>query len=218
MTESCAQTFSGRRLVLGRVAPADIDLTDIAVQLSRICRFNGATRRWYCVAEHSLRVAERLGPDAPPMRRLQALLHDAPEAILGDLIAPLKRLDAVYRGLEHQAWTAVAGRFDLPVDLHPAVAAADARMFATEVRDLMAKPWPVEADPYPEHLPFHEERRDLWGARVEQAASELLLGRPWPEGLVCWLPQEGRAAREASTTAPPAAAASSPTPSTRRST
>ena len=105
--------------------PKLIDPKDVAHGLAVRYRFGGHTRRdlpLYSVAWHSLfceTVADQMG--LPLWVRLQALLHDAPEYILFDVVTPLKRLLPEYVVLEGLVWSAVAKRFDIPEELHPAV-------------------------------------------------------------------------------------------------
>ena len=110
--------------------PAKIGLRDIARGLSRTYRFGGQTRDDlppYSVAWHSLfceAVADQMG--LPVWARLQVLLHDAPEYVLGDMQTPVKVLNPVYQGLESDLWCAVARRFQIPEDWHPALKEIDA--------------------------------------------------------------------------------------------
>jgi hypothetical protein len=75
--------------------PADISISDIANALSNICRYNGHVPHFYSVADHSVRVMHLVAERSPeePSRPLlmAALLHDAAEAYIGDVIRPLKR-------------------------------------------------------------------------------------------------------------------------------
>ena len=87
--------LSGRRLDLLDPTPVDIEIEDIAHGLAFVARWNGQTRGdfAYSVAEHSLLVETiygRMNPKAPPKWRLAALLHDAPEYVIGDMISPVK--------------------------------------------------------------------------------------------------------------------------------
>jgi len=87
--------LSGRRLDLLDPTPVDIEIEDIAHGLSFVARWNGQTLGdfAYSVAEHSLlveRLYARLNPRAPAKWRLAALLHDAPEYVIGDMISPVK--------------------------------------------------------------------------------------------------------------------------------
>ena len=123
--------LSGRRLDLLDPSPLDVEIEDIAHGLAFVARWNGQTRgeHPYSVAEHSLLVEElyaRLVPRAEPRWRLAALLHDAPEYVIGDMISPVK--DAVgpgYAALDARLARAVHLRFGLPAELPAAVKAAD---------------------------------------------------------------------------------------------
>ena len=111
--------LSGRRLDLLDPSPLDIEIEDIAHGLSRVARWNGQTSGdWpFSVAEHSLLVEEALGRAAPasPSERLAALLHDAPEYVIGDMISPFKAaLGLDYRAFEDRLERAVHIRFGLP--------------------------------------------------------------------------------------------------------
>lgn len=130
------QTYSGRKLVINDPDPAEIDLEDIAHHLSRICRFQGATTEFYSVAQHSVLVSQLV----PPEHALQALLHDAAEAYLGDLIYPVKRtIGAPYEDLEALFERAIAQRFGLPCLMTPEIKHADQVALATERRDVMSQ-------------------------------------------------------------------------------
>jgi 5'-deoxynucleotidase YfbR-like HD superfamily hydrolase len=112
--------LSGRRLDLLDPSPLDVEIEDIAHGLSRVARWNGQTTgRWaYTVAQHSLLVEElvgRLRAKTPRAWRLWALLHDAPEYVIGDLITPFKAAVGLdYKALEARLQTAVNLRFGLP--------------------------------------------------------------------------------------------------------
>jgi 5'-deoxynucleotidase YfbR-like HD superfamily hydrolase len=119
--------LSGRRLDLLDPAPLDIEIDDIAHGLSFVARWNGQTRgeHPYSVAEHSLLVETivgRIDPAAPAALRLAALLHDASEYVLGDMISPVKSaIGAGYVALDARLTAAVHLRFGLPAVLPPAV-------------------------------------------------------------------------------------------------
>ncbi|MEH6564614.1 MAG: phosphohydrolase [Halopseudomonas sp.] len=106
---------------------------DIAHALSQLCRFNGHTHKHYSVAEHSIRVAQIV----PVQYQLVALLHDATEAYVGDMVRPLKQVMPEFRTVEKRIWQAICERFDLPEILPTSVHAADMTLLATERRDLM---------------------------------------------------------------------------------
>ena len=112
--------LSGRILDLLDPTPMDIEIEDIAHGLAFVARWNGQTRGDYAysVAEHSLLVEEifaRLNPDAPAKWRLAALLHDAPEYVIGDMISPVKSaVGPGYGLLDERLTAAVHLRFGLP--------------------------------------------------------------------------------------------------------
>ncbi|MCP1169358.1 HD domain-containing protein [Limimaricola litoreus] len=115
--------LSGRRLDLLDPTPVDIEISDIAHGLAFVARWNGQTRGdfAYSVAEHSLLVEEifALGqPSAPPRDRLAALLHDAPEYVIGDMISPVKAaVGPGYGALDARLAGAIHLRFGLPAEL-----------------------------------------------------------------------------------------------------
>ena len=112
--------LSGRRLDLLDPAPLDVEIEDIAHGLAFVARWNGQTRGdWpYSVAEHSLLVEAlfaRADPGAPTRDRLAALLHDAPEYVIGDMISPVKAaVGPGYGALDARLQAAINIRFGLP--------------------------------------------------------------------------------------------------------
>lgn len=121
--------LSGRRLDLLDPTPVDIEITDIAHGLAFVARWNGQTQGdWpYSVAEHSLLVEDilrRLNPGIETRWQLAALLHDAPEYVIGDMISPVKSaLGAEYGRMDERLAAAVHRRFGLPATLPAAVKA-----------------------------------------------------------------------------------------------
>ena len=112
--------LSGRRLDLLHPSPFDIEIEDIAHGLARVARWNGQTvgEHAFSVAQHSIVVEEicaHLEPALAPGWRLAALLHDAPEYVIGDMISPFKAaLGFDYKAFEHGLETAIHLRFGLP--------------------------------------------------------------------------------------------------------
>ncbi|MBM9596262.1 HD domain-containing protein [Roseitranquillus sediminis] len=119
--------LSGRRLDLLDPTPVDIEVEDIAHGLAFVARWNGQTLGdWpYTVAEHSLLVESIYGqvaPSAEPRWRLAALLHDAPEYVIGDMISPVKAaVGPAYGELDARLSAAIHIRFGLPATLPAAV-------------------------------------------------------------------------------------------------
>ncbi len=114
--------LSGRRLDLLDPSPLDIEISDIAHGLARVARWNGQTigEHAFSVAQHSLVVDDvfaSLVDDATPQQRMMALLHDAAEYVIGDMISPFKAIiGGDYKEVEHRLQTAIHLRFGLPAE------------------------------------------------------------------------------------------------------
>jgi len=114
--------LSGRRLDLLDPSPLDIEIADIAHGLARVARWNGQTKgdHAFSVAQHSLLVEQIFGAlhaDAPADWLMAALLHDAPEYVIGDMISPFKAtLGEDYKSVEKRLQRAIHLRFSLPAD------------------------------------------------------------------------------------------------------
>ena len=112
--------LSGRKLDILSPSPFDIEIEDIALGLSRVTRWNGQTtgKYPYSVAQHSVLVEELFNIEYPNLDKkwnLAALLHDAPEYVIGDLITPFKyALNNSYRFVEDNLMKAIYLRFGLP--------------------------------------------------------------------------------------------------------
>jgi hypothetical protein len=122
--------LSGRRLDLLDPAPSDIAIEDIAHGLARVARWNGQTLgdHAFSVAQHALLVADiaaALKPEAERRWLLAALLHDAPEYVIGDLISPFKAAVGLdYKAFELRLLRAIHRAFGLPERL-PETATAE---------------------------------------------------------------------------------------------
>ena len=111
--------LSGRRLDLLDPSPLDVEISDIAQGLARVARWNGQTRgdHAFSVAQHSLMVETIVGhlTAASPQTLLLALLHDAPEYVIGDMISPFKAIvGGGYKTVEARLEAAIHIRFGLP--------------------------------------------------------------------------------------------------------
>ncbi|MEH6952271.1 HD family hydrolase [Nitrobacter sp. NHB1] len=112
--------LSGRRLDLLDPSPLDIEIADIAHGLARVARWNGQTRgaHIFSVAQHTLLVEAVMREHAPRVDirvRLAALLHDAPEYVIGDMISPFKAvIGGSYKVVEKRLLSAIHIRFGLP--------------------------------------------------------------------------------------------------------
>ena len=119
--------LSGRRLDLLDPSPFDIEIEDIAHGLARVARWNGQTvgEHAFSVAQHSVVVEEivaHMRPGVEPKWRLAALLHDASEYVIGDMISPFKSaLGFNYKAFEARLESAIHLRFGLPPKSPPAI-------------------------------------------------------------------------------------------------
>lgn len=135
MTRAWQRMLSGRRLDLLDPSPFDIEISDIAHGLSRVSRWNGQTvgEHPFSVAQHSVLVLDLFSAAHPHARvrdLLYALLHDAAEYVIGDLISPFKSAVGLdYKALEARLESAIHIRFGLPAEpseaLHRRIKAAD---------------------------------------------------------------------------------------------
>lgn len=158
------QTASGGRFDLAAPRAADVRMGDVAHALSNLCRFGGHVRRFYSVAQHSVLVWRVLEHHDLEVQRA-ALLHDAAEAYVGDVVSPLKRRLEGYRPLEDLVLRVIFESAGVPfpgADVWALVRGADLRALMTERRDLLpappvpwvedergAAPWPEPIDPLP---------------------------------------------------------------------
>lgn len=106
-------TNSGHKVSIQSPDPATLDIADIAHNLARINRFNGATKVPYSVASHCVWVSRVV----PQHCALSGLLHDASEAYIGDIIAPLKPLLRDYNYIEERFDNAVGRKFGVSIGL-----------------------------------------------------------------------------------------------------
>ena len=117
--------LSGRRLDLLDPSPLDIEIEDIAHGLARVARWNGQTTgaHAFSVAQHSVvveEIAAHMRPGLDPKWRLAALLHDAAEYVIGDMISPFKAaLGYDYKSFEERLERAIHLRFGLPPQTPP---------------------------------------------------------------------------------------------------
>lgn len=151
MNAPYVSTFLGNRFYLTRPHIDDVAIEDIAHGLAYQCRFNGQTNAFYSVAQHSLMVMDLVPPD----HRFAALLHDAAEAYLGDMVKPLKNLFPEFSVIEARVMAIIGEKFSLDLThLALSIKQADLVALATEKRDLMphsTEPWSylAEVEPLP---------------------------------------------------------------------
>lgn len=136
-------THTGVKVFLANPSPAVINVQDIAHSLANLCRYNGQCKKFYNVAEHSVLVAtEVLRRTGDRALALSALLHDAPEAYLGDVTGPLKAMLVIYGILEMRFEEAITDKFGLMHPLHhPEIKRSDYEVFFTEKDHLFDFPY-----------------------------------------------------------------------------
>lgn len=142
------QTYTGRAFYPLKMERNDINRFDIAHALSMQCRYNGHTSRFYSVAEHSVLMSYAV----PEEDALWALLHDAPEAYIGDMIRPLKKHIPEFRKIDEQIMGYICEKFALDYEMPDSVKEADTRIIENERRELLGTeplPWTVHGQPLP---------------------------------------------------------------------
>ncbi|UOF01411.1 HD domain-containing protein [Bdellovibrio reynosensis] len=166
-------TLSGSRFNILKPDPAAVRLEDIACALARQARFNGHTRFFYSVGQHSC-----LGAEVSPTKDIakQMLFHDATEAYVGDLVSPVKALLPDFEIIESRIHWAIAQKFGLEFPLPKVVKQIDRRLLATEVRDLITKDlasWNIGKDE-PFDFPIIPWPPEVTEARFLEIAKNLL--------------------------------------------
>ncbi|MCS3433675.1 HD family hydrolase [Klebsiella sp. BIGb0407] len=129
---SFIRTFTGQHVDYLNLKLEQINIEDIAVSLSNICRFGGHLPEFYSVAQHSVHCSLIVPADFA----LEALLHDGVEAYCQDIPSPLKQLLPDYQAMESKVDAVVRKKFNLPEKMSKRVKYADLIMLATERRDL----------------------------------------------------------------------------------
>jgi hypothetical protein len=165
------QTYTGKKFYPMDPQVEDVDILDIAHSLSMQCRYNGHVDQFYSVAEHCVLMSNWIeeeywdaegGGGLPLLEVLElslwALLHDAPEAYIGDMIRPVKLHMPEFCDLDDRIMSVIATKFNLPESpagpgkLPEVVKEADTRILLAERQALMKAPpgsWGIAADPIP---------------------------------------------------------------------
>jgi len=143
MDDNWIQTYTGKKFWPLNPRVEDVDIVDIAHSLSLKCRFTGHSLRFYSVAEHCINVRGlvRMEDNPGPQVLEWALLHDAAEAYLPDVAAPIKRTDefAFFRVAEERLLTVIANRFGLYLPIPSVVEEADHLMLDIERKQVMTE-------------------------------------------------------------------------------
>lgn len=147
-------THSGKRFDFDNINPDAICIEDIATSLANQCRFNGHANSFYSVAHHSVIMADAMSQDGYDNKMVRtALLHDASEAYLGDMVKPLKSMMPDYEALESKVMSAIAEKYDIYWPLPDEIKEYDLMMLKAEMGFLMPR--------YPEDLEYLKGVGDL---------------------------------------------------------
>lgn len=171
------QSYTGKAVDVFDLQPEQVDVIDIAHALSNLCRYTGHVREFYSVATHSLAVmklTEMMGHG--PEMQLWALLHDAGEAYMADVAAPLKRhpIFEGYRKLEAENDRRIRQRFNIGLEESQLtlIRTFDMAMLTPERTALMTEPprdwgkFPIIAEAT-EALRWARGRDPIWGGSME---------------------------------------------------
>jgi len=141
-TERTIKTFTGLYVDVFDANPDTIDINDIAHALSHTARWGGHSEAFYSVASHSIWVAEQV----PDGYKLEALLHDATEAYIGDMPKPIKKHLPDFVGLEKKLDGAIRTKFGLPPLMSKVVKEADKRALEWEWMEVKNGSWVSETN------------------------------------------------------------------------
>lgn len=135
--ETLITTWSGRAFNFLNPEPTDILIEDIAHALSLQCRFNGHCTELYSVAEHSIEVS-KLVEQVGGTRKfvMTALLHDAAEAYIGDIVSPVKKVLPDYQVIESRLEKVIADKYDLEFPFPEVIHRADKEVLRIEFESL----------------------------------------------------------------------------------
>lgn len=166
-------TLSGTRFNILKPDPEAVRIEDIACALARQARFNGHTRFFYSVGQHSC-----LGAEVSPTKEiaLHMLFHDATEAYVGDLVSPVKALLPDFEVIESRIHWAISKKIGLEFPLPKVVKQIDRRLLATEVRDLITQDiasWGIGPDE-PFEFPIIPWPPEVTEARFLEIARKLM--------------------------------------------
>lgn len=122
-------TFSGGRFWPLDPRPEDINIYDVAHSLAMSCRFNGHCIRFYSIAEHSCHIYDKTSKE----NKRWAILHDAPESFMGDMVNPLKKFMPNFRTAEDRIMDLICERWGMPKEMPEEVHRLDRAIVRDEI-------------------------------------------------------------------------------------
>jgi len=161
------ETFSGLKFYPLDPQPEDICIEDIAHALALQCRYNGHSRVFYSVAEHSVRMSRLDLPGCPKWR----LMHDAAEAYISDVPSPIKPMLRGFKKIEESISMIIGKKYSLGIPNHTEIKYADMVMLAMEKRDILMQGGPQWRIELPNPLFKHKIHPWKW----QKAKTEFLL-------------------------------------------
>ena len=155
--ENSIRTFTGKIFDLKILDPESICIEDIAHGLSCAARFAGHLEYFYSVAQHSVLIAEEVEGEF----KIEALLHDASEAYLGDMPSPFKKIMPEFKEYENKLMRVIASKYGFPFPLSGHVKFWDKRMLQIEWDSFIDKSIPLQIEPW---SPAYSKFRflDMW--------------------------------------------------------
>lgn len=151
---SWLQTYTGKAVSLPKPHPDEIDIIDIAHSLAFQCRYNGHSKRFFSVSQHSCHIHDLV----PDELKLAGLMHDASEAYLCDIPRPLKPFLQGYKEIENDIMGIIAEKYGVTQDALQAVKEYDDRILLNERDQLCSKPpkpWMIEhLEPLDLEIPY----------------------------------------------------------------
>lgn len=131
-TKTCISIVGGGYFDFLNPSKSEYTIDTIATALSNLCRYTGHVTRFYSVAEHSVLVSRIV----PAKYALEALLHDASEAFVGDVSSPLKKLLDRYQEIEDEVQKSIAEKFNLVYPFPDEIHKADKQLYWSERREI----------------------------------------------------------------------------------
>lgn len=132
---SWIRTYTGGKIYLFDPIRSSIEIEDVAHTLAMLCRFNGASKQFYSIAQHCCIICDNL----PDHLKFDGLMHDSGEIAISDIPSPFKAHFPELKKAEIEFEGYLSGRFGFNFPYDPLVKVHDVKCLATEMRDLMVR-------------------------------------------------------------------------------
>lgn len=142
--KSYYETYTGEIFTVSEIEPKHINLYDLAHHGSHLCRFVGAVKFHYTIAQHQVYAARILWEETSDATlAMCGLVHDGSEIITSDVASPIKRGLTDYIAMENKVQEVIAKKYGLPYPWPHELEVVDKRLLVTEARDLKEPTWMV---------------------------------------------------------------------------